>query len=322
MPMMKTETPRGQTEHYILRLTSIVTFPDSVGTPVHKLQLSCWSTTYTAFADSTCIIDDHDLLQHFALLYVIGYRSGDDASPVLHLTYIGKPTFAQVMRLPCLHSLPRCLSPLPEVSDQLVSAVNSLQTFQLRHFLKYSLERSDRLEGFMLLPASQRDHHAYPGGLMAHSLEVAQLVAGMIQLNEPDMPLVWQETAFVAGLLHDLGKVRVYRKGGFKQPTIALVDHDQLTLELCAHGLEYLDQSLPDIADTLRHLWTCASPGARYGKPAMMTLARYLRDADGQNAMADKQKRVSRGYARFGFRSINNQRFWLPNDDAATYKVA
>lgn len=322
MQVQKNGAMRGQPHHDILRITGLVTRIDADGDPVHELQLSCWCMTYTAFAAITCQIDSNVLLQHFSLVYVIGYRTEEDTNPILHLTYIGKPTTDQVMRLPCLHSLPRSLSPLPDMSDQLVSAVNNLQTFQLRHFLKFSLERSDRLECFMLLPASQRDHHAYPGGLMTHSLEVAQMVVGMIRLNEPNMPLVWQETGFVAGLLHDLGKIRVYRRGGFQQPTASLVDHDQLTLELCAHGLEYLDQNLPDIADTLRHVWTCASPGARYGRPAMTTLARYLRDADGQNAMADKQKRASRNYSLNGMRSFNQQRFWLPGDEAAAYEAA
>lgn len=322
MQVQKDGTMRGQPHHDILRITGLVTRIDADGDPVHELQLSCWCMTYTAFASITCQIDSNVLLQHFSLVYVIGYRTGEDTNPILHLTYIGKPTTDQVMELPCLYTLPRSLTPLPEVSDQLIHTLARLETIQLRHFLKYILERSDRLEGFMSLPASQRDHHAYPGGLMEHSLAVAQLVVGMIRLNEPNMPLVWQEAGFVAGLLHDLGKIRIYRKGGFQQPTALLIDHDQLTLELCAYGLEYLDKALPDIAATLRHVWSCSSPGARYGKPALTTLARYVRDADGQNAMADKQRRASRNYSLNGMRSINQQRFWLPGDEANAYEAA
>jgi hypothetical protein len=66
------------------------------------------------------------------------------------------------------------------------------------------------------LPASERDHHARPFGLLEHSLEVAYgtlaALAGSSFRVSPD-PLVdhrerprWIYAAFVGGLAHDLGK--------------------------------------------------------------------------------------------------------------------
>jgi|TARA_Y100000780_G_scaffold215764_1_gene218521 hypothetical protein len=79
--------------------------------------------------------------------------------------------------------------------------------------------------------------------------------------------------------------------------------------EACTYGLAYLDKHAPDLAIMLRHVWTCASPGARYGQKAAITLARYIRDADGQSAMADNQKRAFRTKSHWGFSRLGQNLF-------------
>lgn len=316
MTTFNTLADHTQPHHDLLRITNLITHTDQNGEPVHELQLSCWSMTYTAFADAQCYIEA-GVLDDLSLVEVMGHCVWEDQNPMLDLTYIGKPKLEQFLSLPCLYTLPRDLCPLPDLSNQLVHAVVGLKTKPLQHFVKLVLERRDRLQAFMQLPASQNDHHAYPGGLLEHSLSVARNVIGMIQLNEPEMPVEMQEAGFIAGLLHDIGKTRTYRKGGFQQPIASLIDHDQLTLELCSVGLSYLDRVLPDIATMLRHVWTCVSPGTRSRRSSMTTLARYLRDADSQSAMSNSHKRVSGNYAKRGTRSSKHQRFWLPITDAS-----
>ncbi|WP_417582566.1 TraI domain-containing protein [Nitrincola sp.] len=298
-----------QPHHDLLRITKLVTHTDQNGEPVHELKLSCWSMTYTAFADAQCYIED-GALGHLSLVEVMGHCIWEDQNPVLDLTYIGKPKLDQFMSLPCLYTLPRDLCPLPDTSNQLVHAVVGLQTKPLQHFVKLVLERRDRLQAFTQFPASQNDHHAYPGGLLEHSLSVAGNVVSMIQLNEPEMPIEMQEAGFIAGLLHDIGKTTTYRNGSYQQPIVSLMDHDQLTLELCSVGLAYLDRVLPNIATVLRNIWTCMSPRTRCGNSSMTTLARYLRDAGGQSAMSNNPKWVSHSSSKRGIRSSRHQR-WL-----------
>lgn len=72
------------------------------------------------------------------------------------------------------------------------------------------------VDWFHLLPASQFNHHAGPGGLLSHSLEVAQYAVRMARSKMGDLSLPparrrEQERRFrvavaLAGLCHDLGK--------------------------------------------------------------------------------------------------------------------
>lgn len=126
------------------------------------------------------------------------------------------------------------------------------------------------------------------GGLLQHSLEVANHSVAIHRLNEPTMPRLLQEACFVRGLLHDISNTCTYGSKGKPNPAWKLCSHDVFTLEACAYGLAYLDAH----EMTLRHVWSCASPGACYGQSAEITLARYIRDADGQSVMADKQQRA------------------------------
>lgn len=48
-----------------------------------------------------------------------------------------------------------------------------------------------------------------------------------------------------------------------------------------------------------------------------MTLARYVRDADGQSAMADNQQRAFRRQASKGFGRLGQNLFWQPQLSAA-----
>lgn len=301
----------NKTHNDILRITSIVTQPDEDGNPTHIIKLGCWNMTYTGIADTNCIIDQK-ALQHMGVVEVIGHRYWENDEAVIYLSYIGKPSMDQFMSLPCLYTLPKDICPLPDKAAQLVSAINGIQTEPLKHMIKLVLERRDRLEAFMQLPASQKDHHAYQGGLLEHSLQVANNLVAMIEMNEPDLPIEMKEVGFVAGLFHDIGKMKIYNLCGYQQPVIGLIDHDQLTLEICANGLAHLDRVMPDLSMLLRHVWTCASPGSRFGVNAKTTLARYLRDADGQSAMSHNHQRVSRHYQLNGFRSVRKQQFWIP----------
>ncbi|RKW16079.1 MAG: hypothetical protein D8H94_06095, partial [Cardiobacterium sp.] len=71
-------------------------------------------------------------------------------------------------------------------------------------------------ETVQLLPASQAHHHAYPGGLIVHTLSVIEYAINERQkytlplASEPEVieaqKNLWTYAVFVAALLHDIGK--------------------------------------------------------------------------------------------------------------------
>ena len=297
------------------RLTGRVASFDDEGIPYLKLRLSsCQADCVVLVAIDS--VAKPDRLGHLDLVVVKGQVCIGPEESVILLTEIRRPLQPEVVRLPALQTLPRLFCPQPNSLDELVEAVRSLGSNHLQLFIKRVLERRDRLEIFLKAPASQNYHHSYPGGLLVHSLAVARGVLNMVQINEPQMPRTMQEVGFVAGLLHDIGKTFTNDVNGRPTATARLCDHADLTLEACAVGLAYLDKVNPDAALALRHIWTCASPGARYGTPAAMTLARYVRDADGQSAMVDNQRLAYGPRETAGFGKLGRNVYWLPALDA------
>ena len=295
------------------RLTGRVVEFDNAKTPFLKLRLSdCVGNQIAMLNLSKTTVPER--IGHLDFVTASGVKC---LSGQFILDEFRRASRDEVTSMDTLQSLPRVYSPMPEVFDKLVATVQSLRSDCLRVFLTRVLERKDRLEAFLNAPASVNYHHAYPGGLLKHSLEVANHSVAMLRLNEPTMPRLMQEACFVGGLLHDIGKTYTYDSKGKPNAAWKLCSHDVFTLEACAYGLTYLDAHEPDIAMTLRHLWTCASPSARYGQPAAMTLARYIRDADGQSAMADNQQRAFRRQTNKGFGRLGQNLFWQPQLSAA-----
>ncbi|NYS62572.1 TraI domain-containing protein [Vreelandella salicampi] len=290
------------------RLTGRVAFFDDVKTPFLKLRLSDCEGDHVALLN----LDKTSVPERIGHLDTVTATGVKGLSSQFMLHEFRKATQDEMASLATLQSLPRVYCPVRETFDQLVSTAQSLHSAHLREFLTRVLERQDRMEAFLNAPASVSYHHAYPGGLLQHSLDVANNAVAMLRLNEPDMPRLMQETCFVAGLLHDIGKTYTYDSKGKPNAAWKLCSHDAFTLEACAYGLAYLDQHAPDLAIMLRHVWTCASPGARYGQPAAMTLARYVRDADGQSAMADNQQRAFSRTNGWGFSRLGQNLFWRP----------
>ncbi len=290
------------------RLTGRVVEFDNAKTPFLKLRLSdCEGDRIAMLNLNKMLVPER--IGHLDFVTASGVKC---LSEQFLLDEFRKATREEVRSLDTLQSLPRVYSPAPKVFDQLVKTVQSLQSKHLCVFLTRVLERKDRLEAFLNAPASVNYHHAYPGGLLEHSLNVANNAVAMLRLNEPSMSRLMQETCFVAGLLHDIGKTYTYDSKGKPNAVWKLCSHDVFTLEACAYGLAYLDKHSPDLAIILRHVWTCASPGARYGQKAAITLARYIRDADGQSAMADNQIRAFRTKSHWGFSRLGQNLFWRP----------
>jgi len=178
-----------------------------------------------------------------------------------------------------INSLPSCYSPAPETLLQLKTLVDSLSSRHLTRFLSDVFVGNGIGINFLQCPASLRHHHSFAGGLLAHSVDVANKL-----LSENQFKGAERDIAIVSALIHDIGKTRTLSPTGHRTHLGTVVDHDELTLEICAIAFVRLDKFEPQSALMLRHILTCASPGSRYGYEAITPIASKLQLADKASA--------------------------------------
>ncbi len=88
----------------------------------------------------------------------------------------------------------------------------------------------------------------------------------------------------IGGLFHDIGKVKTLTDNNQLTFLGSMIEHDALTLEVCAQPLSELEIHNPMYAGILRHCWTCASPNARYGFKPQYRIATYIQEADNMSS--------------------------------------
>lgn len=170
------------------------------------------------------------------------------------------------------------------VVERFLQLLMSMQSQVLLAFITKVFWQSDVLQAFLSAPASLNYHHNYKGGLLEHSVETAEIAASLPLRTQFD-----RDVLITAALLHDIGKAKTLTHTMRRTSLGKLVDHDEMTLEICAAALRWLDAEAPSAAILLRHLWTCASPGARYGYKAETYLAPALQLADHMSSQLAKQ---------------------------------
>lgn len=155
--------------------------------------------------------------------------------------------FCEEADLPLSAVLPNQLCPIDAVVRQTTQLVDALEIASLRRFLTRALLHRDALHGYWTSPASRRHHHAYPGGLAQHSLEVATMVASANGLRGED-----RELGIVFALLHDYGKIWCYRPPTHE--SIPSGQHEAWGLNQLENDLDVLIWEEPTIGAQIREL--------------------------------------------------------------------
>lgn len=132
---------------------------------------------------------------------------------------------------------------------------------------------------YMRTYGSRHHHHAYPGGLLVHSVQTARRARRMCQGDNQLSP--YEHLAVTAALLHDIGKLRTVGDGA-RRPEIGFrVCHNALTLEMLHPHLARLDRNNQVLADALREIWTWKWTKDHPYPPFLAT--QIVRDADRQD---------------------------------------
>lgn len=153
--------------------------------------------------------------------------------------------------------------------DALIASVTHTQ---LRFLLNAFFDDPGFRRAYGEAPAAKRIHHNYLGGLLEHSLEVAELVETVARFAPEVAGRDFHRDLAVAGaLLHDIGKLREYRS----RPVIDLTDegkllgHTVLGCQMLREKLERLGEAgpSPELALHLEHLILTHHGELEWGAP-------------------------------------------------------
>lgn len=149
--------------------------------------------------------------------------------------------------LSLLEQLYQCC-PQQQLIDRLWSLLAAVPDMAVRHWLWDLLANADFCLAFVQAPASRKHHHSYPGGLLEHSLECAEWVLAIAgsSLNAKEAAL-----AVATALLHDAGKVLMFKANGWAQPDVR---HEILTFTVLEPALCRLQASWPQGAFAMRQM--------------------------------------------------------------------
>jgi 3'-5' exoribonuclease len=205
-----------------------------------------------------------------------------------------------------------------EMLQALIQISRQVENQHLSQLLSLFWEDSDFLERFKMAPASKSLHHTYLGGLLEHTLSLAQLVLKIVNhYSGFDVDLL------IAGsILHDLGKVDElsYHRSFDYSDEGRLLGHIILGIEMVDDKIRQLPNFPKDLSMLLKHLLLSHHGQYVWGSPKRpMTLEavmlHYLDDMDAKvNGIKQFLKsQVQEGSRWSSYHRMFDQFFYAPH---------
>jgi len=132
-------------------------------------------------------------------------------------------------------------------TERFVAILKTVQTPPLRRLVDTFLDDRAFMEVFTNAAAGKRWHHAYPGGLVQHCLEMARIAETICEL----FPAVNRDLLLTGILLHDIGKTVELSQGLYVDYTSPgkLVGHVSIGFEMATDRM----RAIPDFPEDLKH---------------------------------------------------------------------
>jgi 3'-5' exoribonuclease len=159
---------------------------------------------------------------------------------------------------------------IPQMYDDLLSLINNISDQHIRTLLKEIFENDKKfIETFIISPAASKVHHAYKGGLLEHTMSVAELCAFFaMKYNES----VDKDLLIAGALLHDVGKVYEYSvtsSGIDRTNDGELVGHIVMGVEMIGRAISRI-QGFPRYLQTeIKHLLLSHHGEMEWGSPVI-----------------------------------------------------
>ena len=156
-----------------------------------------------------------------------------------------------------------------ELCNELDALLDSIEDADLSLLMQRLLGPDSALgQSYRRMPAAKYNHHAYPHGLLEHSVSIAQLASAAGDI----FPGIDRDLAVCGGLLHDIGKLEAY----LAEPgCIDLTDAGKLEGEIplgyyrVRREVETMPGFPPKRAQALLHIVLSHHGRLEYGSPVV-----------------------------------------------------
>jgi 3'-5' exoribonuclease len=159
--------------------------------------------------------------------------------------------------------------PVEALESDLRELLETIQNPSLRSLLdRFFGPETDTWKRFRVAPAAKHYHQAYAGGLLEHTLSVAQAVSAASNF----FPGIDRDIAVAGALLHDIGKIEAYNDDPL---AIDLTDAGRLQAEIplgyykVRRQIEELEGFDPDLAQAILHIILSHHGELEHGSPVV-----------------------------------------------------
>lgn len=185
-----------------------------------------------------------------------------------------------------LYKLPPDICPVAGVFDGVLELIQTLTVTPLYLMIVRIFREREVVARFWTTPGSARHHHAFPGGLAAHSLEVARDLAEQSSLDDHE-----RELCVAAGLLHDIGKLWSYTPDMFLNTAGRAMGHELIGLSRLEKELKVLEREWADGAYALRVVLSGCGRMRQDGSMPSALVAR-LKAADQRSCEQERSRKT------------------------------
>ena len=161
--------------------------------------------------------------------------------------------------------LPEAERDREELFDELTAIIETINNPYLKHLLDLFLQDQVFVNLFKSAPAAKKLHHVYIGGLLEHTVSVANLIL-KIGTHYGSLNL---DLLLTAGILHDIGKVHelTFSYSFDYSDAGRLLGHIVIGLEMITEKINSLPDFPVDLAIELKHLIISHHGQYDYGSP-------------------------------------------------------
>ncbi len=179
-----------------------------------------------------------------------------------------------------------------EMIRELKEKIDRIKDIHLTKLLRLFYEDTKFIELFKTAPAAKSNHHAYIGGLLQHTLEVASLCEDVTKYY----PEINSDLLIAGAILHDIGKVYElkYTKAFAYTDEGGLIGHITIAVEMITEKIKMIEGFPHKLEMLLKHMLLSHHGHYEYGSPKRPKIleAIMLYHMDEMNAKVDMFRRA------------------------------